>query len=583
MNLRTAFLLMSLPVSSPGLFSETDGPLPLEIRVNQIGYFPGGPKQLPVASDRKDEEVRLFRLIQADTGEEVFRGELSAPRYWEQSGEWVRWADFTPYTRTGQLVLEVQGGGLSFPFQIQEHLYEEVLTASARMFFHQRASTALLPRHAGRFHREAGHLNTSVPFHPDLGKAPEARMASPGGWYDAGDYGKYMVNSGVTTSLLLMTADRFGDLFPDGRLNLPESGNGIPDLLDEIRYQLDWILTLQDGDGGVFFKVTPLRFAGKKMPSEDPSEHVVIGKSTSSTLNFAAVLAYASVVYRETDSAFADRCLSKAERAMAWARANPEVVYTQGEDSETYRDVRTGGYGDDNFGDEFLWARTALFLATGNESYRVDPSELMEIRGPSWRDVGALSVYLISHHPEVFDAALVERAQALVSEHSERLLSQIERHPYRICRMKFPWASNTGILDAVISLSFAYDIQPRPEVLRASVELLDYLFGKNAVGMSFVTGFGSQSPRFPHHRIMIADGIEDPIPGYLVGGPNQERQDARNVRKAGGYAHHAPAKSYLDHPSSYASNEVAINWNAPLVFALSFVEYQRTLSNEWLK
>ena len=429
------------------------------------------------------------------------------------------------------------------------------------------------PKHAGVYARGAGHLNEAVRYHPDLGKAVDTRLASPGGWYDAGDYGKYIVNAGVTTSLLLMTYERFGGLFPDGRCNIPESGNGQSDLLDEIRYELDWFMTMQDADGGVFFKVTPLRFAQKVLPENDPSAHFVIGKSTTSTLNFAAVMATAARIYEPMDPSYAKRCIEMAEAAWQWALENPSVAYQQGPGSAQYQDVHTGAYGDRHFKDEFLWARVALYLATHDEAYAVDLQDLPKrFHGPSWRDVSALALYEMSMHAEIFPAPVVAQAQSMILREAQQILNEMQAHPYRMCRIHFHWASNTVPLNAVITLSYAHALEAKPVYVNASMELLDYIFGKNAVGYSFVTGFGEKHSRNPHHRIMYADGVDAPIPGFLVGGPNDARQDKHSVARHGGYSEVVPAKSYLDHIASYASNEVAINWNAPLVFALSFVE-----------
>ncbi|HAV13014.1 MAG TPA: cellulase [Opitutae bacterium] len=581
--MRHALILLSISATSLFLMSATPLQSQTEdaqsIRMNQVGYFPNGPKRAIFSSIHKSDTQKHFRLIDATGKKEVFRGILTKPEYWKSADEWAAIADFSQFTQAGLYVIEVQGGVLSAPFQIHNHIYEYALNASVRTFYYQRASISLDANHAGPFSRKAGHLNKSIPYHKDLGKAQNARTASPGGWYDAGDFGKYIVNAGVTTSLLLMTHERFGSIFPDGSLNLPESGNGTSDLLDEIRYELEWFKTMQDADGGVFFKVTPLKFAGKVMPADDPSLQHMIGKSTSSTLNFAAVMAYAARLYGDVDQSFAQQCLQQAEAAWQWALKNTSIRYTQGTKSSNYKDVQTGGYGDQHFEDEFLWAKTALFLATKDSKYSISIDDLPEkYSAPTWAQVSALALYSIILNEESFAKKVSEKAKVMVQQASVKILKEVMAHPYRINQMNYIWGSNIVPLNAILTLSFANHIEAHPVYLTTSVELMDYTFGKNPTGYSFVTGFGTKSPLHPHHRIMMADGIEPPIPGFLVGGPNRGRQDANSLKRYGGYPSQAPAKSYRDHTASYASNEVAINWNASLVIALSFLEHQRALS-----
>lgn len=573
--------MMNVFASNPDDVAATEPLSHDTFRFNQLGYFSTGPKRALYVLTDKDDHTQLFRLVDATTGEECYRKELTKPNYWKEADDWTAIADFSDFTVPGRYRLEVPVGRLSSPFVIRDSIYGNALNAAARMYFYQRASKELLPLHAGEYARAAGHLNDAAPFHSDLNKPAGAQIATPGGWYDAGDYGKYVVNAGVTTSLLMMSYDRFGALFPDGSLNLPESGNGVSDLLDEISYELDWLITMQDQDGGVFFKVTPLRFAPHVMPADDLSVQYVIGKSTSSTLNFAAVMAYAAYLYQSVDIAFAEQCLRRAEAAWAWALEHPDIAYTQGPDSPYYKDVRTGAYGDRHFDDEFFWARVALSLASGKEAYALGVEHLPQAYSkPSWRHVGGLGYFAILSHPDQFADEVVQRAAQHLQIKADSILQEVENHAARIHRFGFGWGSNQDPLNAIITLSFAFKIEQSTKYISASIELMDYIFGKNAVGYCFVTGFGEKSPKYPHHRVMKADQIESPIPGFLVGGPNRGIQDRAGLEQRGIDTDVAPAKAYFDHSASYASNEVAINWNAPLVYALSFLEYYGVSADE---
>jgi len=117
-----------------------------------------------------------------------------------------------------------------------------------------------------------------------------------------------------------------------------------------------------------------------------------------------------------------------------------------------------------------------------------------------------------------------------------------------------------------------------PRFVTILCEALDYLYGRNAVNVSFVTGSAPSAPKFPHHRLSIGDQVEEPVPGLLVGGVNEDRQDDLSKTPRGltyPEENSKPGTAYYDHVKAYASNEIAINWNAPLVFALA------ALLNQW--
>jgi endoglucanase len=134
-----------------------------------------------------------------------------------------------------------------------------------------------------------------------------------------------------------------------------------------------------------------------------------------------------------------------------------------------------------------------------------------------------------------------------------------------MARADFGWGSNATLLNQAMVLAGAPRLDARVDYLHGAQSALDYVLGRNGPGMSFVTGFGTRAPQHPHHRPSEADGVAAPVPGMLVGGPNPAQQDARDCQAAR-YPSPLPALSYLDHVCSYASNEIAINWNAPLVY-----------------
>jgi endoglucanase len=438
---------------------------------------------------------------------------------------------------------------------------EELARFLTKSYYYQRASQELYARYAGQWSRQAGHADTRVAFHPSSGHT-EGFLSSPGGWYDAGDYNKYIVNAGISVGQLLMAYWAAPEIFIDGTLDIPESGNGQNDLLDEVKYELDWMKTMQDSDGGVFFKITSKEFCGMVMPEDDDLPRWVVGKSTTSALDFAAVMAMASRVYATYNAGYAADCLSRAERAWDWAVRNPAIPYSNPSD------IHTGEYGDNRLSDEFFWAAVELAIATdGKEEYKTyvqqhfgDYSTVTE---PSWGFVAPLGVMTLAFAPDVCGVKF--RASEAIVDFGRNSLRQIEQSPDGMPYINFNWGSNSGVANTGVLIMSAYRLTGDKAFLKGGKAISDYLLGKNATGYCFITGvegIGTKTAMNPHHRPSVADGIAEPVPGFLVGGPNGARDDERTGVV---YPDHRPEMCYVDVTESYASNEVAINWNAPAI------------------
>ena len=533
-----------------------------EIAVNQVGYLPGAAKVAAVPAGA----ATAFRVVDAAKGAVVLRGTLGPAATWDASGEAVQLADFSALKQPGNYRLQVDGLPDSPPFAVADNAYAALNAASIKAFYFNRASTPLLPAHAGRFARPAGHPDERVLVHASAASAsrPEGTViSSPKGWYDAGDYNKYIVNSGITVYSMLAAYEHFPALFKDQKLGIPESGNSLPDLLNETLWNLDWMLTMQDpADGGVYHKLTNLRFDGNVMPADAKTERYVVQKTTAAALDFAAVMAQASRVYAAFESqrpGLSARMLAASRRAWDWAQANPRQLYKQPSD------VHTGTYGDNEVSDEFLWAGAELFVTTGETRYRPDLAKA-PTGVPSWADVKGLAWITLAHHRSKLTDADNVIVKARVMSVADELLATWRASAYRVgMRPKdFEWGSTSSALNRALMLLQAYRLQPQPDTLAAAQALFDSVMGRNPLGRSMVTGFGTKPPMHPHHRPSEADGIDAPVPGFISGGPNPGQQD-----KAGcpvPYPSKMPALSWLDHYCSYASNEIAINWNAPLVY-----------------
>lgn len=532
------------------------------IAVNQVGYLPGAAKVAAVAAGK----ANAFLVVDADTGRVALRGPLGAAAPWEPAGEAVRLADFSALKRPGRYRLHVDGLPDSPAFDIAADAYAALNAAAIKAYYFNRASTPLLGVHAGRWARAAGHADEHVLIHASAagpGRPEGTVISAPKGWYDAGDYNKYVVNSGITVYTLLAAWEHFPAVFRTQHLNIPESGNGLPDLLNEALWNLDWLLAMQDpADGGVYAKLTNKGFDGVVMPVDATGERYVVQKTTAAALDFAAVMAQASRVFAAFDAqrpGLSARMLAASRRAWDWAQSHPAEVYRQPPD------IHTGDYGDAELSDEFAWAGVELWVTTGDARFRPDLDHLA-ISLPSWGDVKGLAWVTLAHHRRKLgrhDSAVVaSRVTALANE----LLSSWRASAWRVGlrAQDYDWGSNSGALNRALMLVQAYRLKPEPELLAAAQALFDHVLGRNPLGRSMVTGFGAKPPLHPHHRPSEADGVDAPVPGFLVGGPNAGQQDKAGCPMP--YASTRPALSYLDHFCSYASNEVAINWNAPLVY-----------------
>lgn len=547
------------------------------IRLNQIGFHPESPKLAVAVAANSD----LFYLMSADLADTVYTGTLGAPSSWPHSGETVRHIDFSEFQQAGEYRILIPGLGASYPFSIKPYVHQSLATAAMKAFYFQRASTALSAAHAGRWQRPAGHPDNQVWVHASAA-SPERPtntiIAAPRGWYDAGDYNKYIVNSGISTYTILAAYENFPDYFRELELNIPESGNTIPDILDEALWNVRWMLTMQDpNDGGVYHKLTTANFSGAVMPHQATARRYVVQKSTPAALDFAAVMAQAGRIFREFEAempGFADSCLAAAIEAWRWARQNPNRRYSQSALNAAFDpDIKTGEYGDSNFADEFQWAAAELFISTRADSFLAAHNPLAGPFGvPWWGGVNTLGLYsLVFHRAEIGSAIDTTRAINQLLALAGRLRDHVNSSAYHVAmgvtNGDFVWGSNAIAANQGVALLQAYRLSGDTSFRDAALHNLDYLLGRNATGYSFVTGHGSKTPMHIHHRQSQSDGIADPVPGLLAGGPNPRREDG-----CSGYLGPERARSYVDSWCSYASNEIAINWNAPLVYLAGALE-----------
>ena len=543
-----------------------------QIHINQIGFFLDEPKVAVVTGKISSTDFYITSTNLRDT---VYRGKLSASVRSVHSSTDALKADFSSLRKTGSFVVTVPDLGHSYTFLIGTDIFSQVATASLKAFYYQRASMPLMEIYAGKWHRSAGHPDDRVVIHPSAASAARPAgtvFSSPRGWYDAGDYNKYIVNSGITMATLMSAYEDYPDYFSKLNTNIPESGNAVPDILDEVLYNLRWMLTMQDSaDGGVYHKCTNAAFDGMVMPGVTRAARYVVQKSTAASLDFTAVMAQASRIFRGFEKQFpglADSCLNAARVSWNWSVKNPEVVYDQEKLNKTFKpEVVTGAYGDGRLDDERFWASAELYRTTGNSGYLkiLGTIDQKLFRVPAWDHVAMLGVYSLlgQEAPAAYKEkwlSLKTKVLDLANRYVAYASSSAFGFPMGMEQTDFVWGSNSFAANQSILLLNAFRYTNDPRYRAAALANADYLLGRNATGYCFVTGFGGRSPMRPHHRPSVADGITEPVPGFLVGGPNPFRQDGCV------YAFTETETAYTDDDCSYASNEIAINWNAPAVY-----------------
>ncbi|HEY0610190.1 MAG TPA: glycoside hydrolase family 9 protein, partial [Chitinophaga sp.] len=442
------------------------------IRVNQLGYYPGAAK-IAIVSVPAGTPAQRFYILKANKPDTVYRGSTGTTHASAYSSVHTQVIDFSGLGQEGSFVIAIPGLPLSYPFQVKPHVHHDAAAALIKGFYYQRVSMPLDIAYAGKWARPAGHPDTAVLIHPSAAGSQRpagSRIASPGGWYDAGDYNKYIVNSGITMGTLLSAYEDLAPYFDTLKTHIPESGNDIPDLLDEVLYNLRWMFTMQDPfDGGVYNKCTNAGFDGMVMPGVTKAPRYVVQKGTAAALDFAAVMAQASRVYKRFDKALpglSDSCLHAAVRAWQWADRNPSVEYNQDKMNQQYEPkVSTGGYGDKTFTDERFWAGAELLATTGDSRYYTALAPYLpdSLSVPSWPDVHLLGCYTLLRFGRTLTTVPATELSALRSRFirfADGLLPNVQRSAFRTVmgqnRRDFIWGSNSVAANQGIVLINAY-------------------------------------------------------------------------------------------------------------------------------
>lgn len=585
----------------------------MDIFLNQIGYEKSGEKRgiIPFACES-------FRIMDAD-GEVRYEGKTGNFGFDKASGDMVTVADFSSFQVPGKYYLSaISTDGVehrSSRFEIGDQVYDPLLGDLMKAYYYLRCGMELEPAYAGKFTHKACHVGTVLRWEDvdgeDIGKSfgeggKYRTFRADGGWHDAGDYGRYITAGACALAHLLYAYLLYPRVFERLTWNIPESGNGMPDLLNECRYELEWFLKMQREDGGVYHKLTTAGHAAFVMPEDDQGQLYFLPVSSMATADHAAVCALAARIYEKFDADFANRLRDAAGKSYDWLKKHPEFVGFRNPPG-----CGTGEYGEWGDDSNRFWAAAEFYALTGEEVYLNDMKKSLEKPFPrmalGYGEVGGFGVlaYLLAEGEK--EKELTELFhEAILSEAAMRVRVS-EESGYGVAMMdwEFGWGSNMGVMQRGMLFAITdyfgleKEVQERaktaqipqrrffwpgetqepyvqgPREIRGwsmrdhAAAQLDYLLGGNALGISYVTGNGEKAYNYPHLRPAHADGIEECMPGMVSGGPNRRPADAegRELIPEG-----TPAmKCYLDRYECFSLNEITIYWNSPAVFTVAYL------------
>jgi endoglucanase len=595
--------------ATPPVYQPDTGP---RVRVNQVGYLPHGPKAATVVTEKTT--ATEWQLKNA-AGKVVAKGRTTPRGVDPSAGLNVHTIDFGSFTKAGTGYTLVADGETSHPFDLAKSTYQTLRKDSKTFFYTQRSGLAISDSIAPGYGRAAGHLgvppnqgDTTVPCQ-DLADDSQKLLAEPwtcdytsdvsGGWYDAGDHGKYVVNGGISVAQLMQEYERtltapsaHPRALGDGTLRVPETGNKVPDLLDEARWELEWMLKMQVREsrplaGMAFHKVADVDWTGLPLaPAADPQKRVLYRPSTAATLNLAAAAAQGARLFLPYDRAFAKRLLSASTVAYAAAKANP-ALYAPAPNGTLDPNPGSGPYDDTDVSDEFYWAAAELYLSTGAKTYRQDvlgsalhTAEVFSANGFDWGHVAALGRLDLATVPSALPGRAAVRQSVIQA--GRRLLADQATQPFGQAYVpsggNYTWGSNSAILNNMQVLGTSYDLSGDPRLRDGVLRSMDYLLGRNALNLSYLTGYGDVFSKNQHSR-MYAHQVDATLPnppaGTVAGGPNSTAASTGDPVATPLFKNGCAAQfCYIDDIGSWSTNEITVNWNAPLSWVSSFLADQ---------
>jgi len=581
-----ALAVSGLVASSQAALAAPDPGSP--VKVNQVAYVPGVPKVATLVSSSTSPVAWTLRNA---AGTVVASGQSTVKGADALSGDSTHLIDFSTFDTPGTGYVLSAANASSYPFDISADPVKKLRYDSLAFFYHQRSGIAIDARYVGStYARAAGHLgvapnqgDTSVPCRQSCGYSLDVR----GGWYDAGDQGKYVVNGGIATWQLQNTYERTLHVagadkaaLGDGTMAIPERANGAPDILDEARWELEFLLRMQVPSGRtdagmVHHKIHDENWTGIPMiPAQDSQRRLLSPVSTAATLNMAAVAAQASRLWKTIDPTFSAKALAAAQTAYTAAKANPNRIASANDSTGG------GSYSDSSVTDEFYWAAAELYVTTGSEAYRADVTgsslykgRSFAQRGYDWGWTGGLGDTTLALVPNGLPSSDVAATRTAIVTFADAALARATSQAYPApnnAGSVYYWGSNGQVANNANALALAYDFTGQSKYRTGVYAALDYFQGRNPLNQSYIAGYGEKAVQNVHHRFWAHQADASlPIapPGSFSGGPNSELQDPIAAAQLAGCA---PQKCFVDHIEAYSVNEVAINWNSALAWLASW-------------
>lgn len=585
-------------------------PMPNHILVDQFGYRPQDPKvAVLVQSDanadlsQNSEAYRslfdTFVVVNLENQRVVYQAPAqiwSQGEVHSQSGDRASWFDFSSVNIPGQYVIKnIRTGEESVPFTIAKDVYKPLLIAAVRMFFYQRSGFAKQEPYAdSRWTDEAAFLgpnqDTEARFVDDKENPATARDMR-GGWFDAGDTNKYVTFALEPVHHLLDAYYQQPTIWTDD-FNIPESGNGVPDILDELSFELDWLKRMQDEDGGVFIKLGTIDFNSAEKPSLDDRPRFYGPKCSSSSIALASMLSHAAVVFKDLPQLGAESRLLQAKAIDAWDWFQSHPLATECDTQEI-----KAGDADMTESEQIGVAVTAaayLFILTQDPIYQQYIREHYEQTRP-FRQPALWPLYqpyigdallFLSTQPSTesdLSQAILASFRRALEEHPDLYGDQTAPDPYRayLPDDQYHWGSNSlksklgnGNYDAVIYRAAS----DSSTYYRRALNHLHYMHGVNPLGIVYLTNMyelgAEHSANEMYHEWFGQGDYENaltsergPAPGYVTGGPN------KNYTGDAPISHFPPMKVYLDSSSGsqkmWEITEPAIYYQSAYVKLLS--------------
>lgn len=646
------------------------------ISVNQLGYYPKLEK-IAVLGDNKGDVTYgapvidldgeyTYEIVKTSDDKVAFTGRTSAAEKDSDSGDKVCKIDFTTFDTPGEYYIRIKDKEWrSFPFKIGDDIYSNsennMLTNALNYFYQNRSGMDISEKYitsgvqrelAHSYNRDEGtgfvqtHWDNKSYFElTDIEKYGSSSIDVSGGWFDGSTYNKSMVSGGMSAWMLQNIYERAAqtkegkEKFADGSgtVVIPESGNKYPDILDECRYELDFMSKMKVPSGektwgkyaGMYYhSAIGIGFDENRLDYEHDyhSAYAVMPPSFAATLNYAACAAQGARLWAEYDADYANELMKSAKEAFEaydknWYAAAPGEYANE---KSLYASKYLSVDGDDEVSDDAYWAACELFISAkalndsdADKYYKVlsDYKNAFQFSdvitgGDNIVDRGSYTLFNTGNTAAAGSMSLLLHKDMLPDEKSEMLsdsLADCVRSyidiedkqgyavPYRYNQSEyydpigsptieydgFEFNSNERIINNMIGMAYAYDINDNNDCINRIATGMNYLFGNNPLSYSYVTGYGSYRVKNPVHRYWQRE-IDKTLPaapdGVLVSGATGNLYD--NYIRALGYTNirsgNPTERYYADSVEAYASNDSLLTTNAALAWIVSFMQDEAT-------